>query len=98
MNEERILQILRAPHVTEKATMVNAEAGQHVFKVAPDATKPEIKRAVETLFKVTVEQVRVVNVKPKRKRFRFKAGVRKGWKKAYVRLAEGQSIDYGLGA
>ncbi|MEO1751572.1 50S ribosomal protein L23 [Thiofaba sp. EF100] len=98
MNAERILQVLRAPHVTEKASLVNAVAGQHVFKVATDATKPEIKQAVETLFKVTVEQVRVVNVKPKRKRFRFKEGSRKAWKKAYVKLAAGQTIDYGVGA
>ena len=56
MNAERILQILRAPQVTEKASLVNADFGQHVFKVASDATKDEIKMAVETLFKVTVEQ------------------------------------------
>ena len=98
MNAERILQILRAPQVTEKASLVNADFGQHVFKVATDATKEEIKVAVESLFKVNVEQVRVLNVKPKLKRFRAKGGARKGWKKAYVKLAEGQTIDYGVGA
>ncbi len=98
MNAERILQILRSPQVTEKASLVNAESGQHVFKVATDATKLEIKMAVESLFKVSVEQVRVLNVKPKLKRFRAKEGSRKAWKKAYVKLASGQTIDYGVGA
>ncbi len=98
MNAERILQVLRAPQVTEKASLVNAEAGQHVFKVATDATKDEIKLAVESLFKVNVEQVRVLNVKPKLKRFRAREGARKAWKKAYVKLAAGQTIDYGVNA
>ncbi|MGD9889650.1 MAG: 50S ribosomal protein L23 [Halothiobacillaceae bacterium] len=98
MNAERILQILRSPQVTEKASLVNADFGQHVFKVATDATKEEIKLAVESLFKVSVEQVRVLNVKPKLKRFRAKDGSRKAWKKAYVKLASGQTIDYGVGA
>ena len=97
MNEERLLQIIHAPQVSEKAALVADENNQHVFRVASDATKLEVKKAVEKLFDVKVEQVRVLNVKPKAKRFRFQEGHRKGWKKAYVTLAEGQDIDFGFG-
>lgn len=92
MNQDRLLQILLAPHVSEKAAYA-AEAGQNVFKVATTATKLEIKRAVESLFEVEVEAVRVVNVKGKSKRFGVRVGKRSDWRKAYVRLKEGQTID-----
>jgi len=89
---ERIYEVLRAPVVTEKATMAS-EHGQVVFRVALDATKHEIKAAVETLFKVKVEAVNTLRVKGKTKRFRGHLGERSDYKKAMVSLAEGQSID-----
>ncbi|MCK4608640.1 MAG: 50S ribosomal protein L23 [Gammaproteobacteria bacterium] len=93
-NEERLLKVLRAPHVSEKATIAQ-EKGQYVFKVASDATKLEIKKAVELMFKVKVTNVQVSNVKSKAKTFGRIPGRRKGWKKAYVTLPEGQAIDLG---
>lgn len=93
MNHERVLQVLEAPIVTEKSTRVRAESNQVVFRVARDAKKPEIKRAVEELFGVQVERVWTVNVKGKPKRFGQFWGRRKDWRKAYVRLAEGQTIE-----
>ena len=94
MNQERILQVLLAPHISEKSTLVADANGQHVFKVLPTATKIEIKQAVEQLFEVKVAQVRVVNVKGKTKRFGQREGKRSDWRKAYVTLAEGQDIDF----
>ncbi|GIX22369.1 MAG: 50S ribosomal protein L23 [Gammaproteobacteria bacterium] len=94
MNEERLLQVLIAPHVSEKAAALADSARQHVFRVRPDADKREIKRAVELLFGVEVESVRVLNVRGKRKTFRGRPGRRTGYKKAYVRLAEGHDISY----
>jgi large subunit ribosomal protein L23 len=91
---ERVFQIISAPHFSEKAANVGDAANQVVLRVARDATKPEIRAAVEELFKVRVEQVRVLNVKGKLRRTRFGAGRRSDWKKAYVRLAEGQDIDF----
>ncbi len=82
MNEERLLKILLAPHVSEKATRVAEQHNQIVFKVARDAAKLEIKDAVELLFKVKVKGVTVVNVKGKRKRFGAIQGRRSDWKKA----------------
>lgn len=93
MNKERLMKVLLAPVVSEKSANAG-EASQVVFKVVPDATKPEIKHAVELMFDVNVEQVRVVNVKGKNKRFGVLKGRRKDWKKAYVRLKEGQDIDF----
>jgi len=98
MNQERIFQILRAPHISEKSSVVGDANNQVVFEVAVDATKPEIKQAVEELFKVKVTGVTTLNVKGKTKRFRGRAGKRAGWKKAYVSLAEGQEIDFLGGA
>jgi len=92
MNQNRLLQILMSPHVSEKAALAS-ESGQHVFKVATTASKLEIKKAVESLFEVEVAAVRVVNVKGKTKRFGTREGKRSDWRKAYVRLKEGQSID-----
>ena len=94
MSKERILQILLAPHVSEKASLVADSAGQHVFKVLADADKAEIKQAVEELFEVKVARVRVMNVKGKTKRFGQRFGKRSDWRKAYVTLVEGQDIDF----
>lgn len=92
MSSEKILSVIRAPHVSEKTARA-AETNQYVFEVASDATKADIKAAVESLFSVKVDAVNVVNVKGKSKTFRFRSGRRGDWRKAYVRLAEGQSID-----
>ncbi len=89
MRKERLFQVISAPHVTEKTA---ASEKQIVFKVANDATKAEIKEAVEALFDVKVESVRVVNLKGKRKSFRMRQGKQSDVKKAYVGLAE--AIDY----
>ena len=83
MNKERLLKVLKAPLVSEKSA-VAGEMNQVVFRVAPDATKPEIRRAVEMLFEVDVEEVRVVNIKGKNKRFGQVAGKRSDTRKAYV--------------
>jgi large subunit ribosomal protein L23 len=94
MNQERLMQVLLAPQISEKATFVAEKNEQVVFRVATDATKPEIKAAVELLFKVDVEGVQVANVKGKSKRFKGATGRRKGWKKAFVSLKAGQEINF----
>lgn len=94
MNQERLMTLLRAPLVSEKATRIADAHKQFVFKVATDATKPEIKEAVELMFKVKVDAVRVCNVRGKVKRFRQSSGRRSSWKKAYVTLQPGFDIDY----
>ena len=86
-------EVIRKPIITEKATLAS-ENGAVVFQVAMDSTKPEIKAAVELLFKVEVEGVQVANVKGKSKRFKGMAGRRKGWKKAFVSLKPGQEINF----
>ena len=96
MNEERMLQILQAPQMTEKAVRLSGER-QYVFKVLVDATKPEIKLAVEKLFNVQVKSVRVLNVRASDTAFRGRPGIRSGWKKAYVTLKDGFTIEL-LGA
>ena len=93
MNKERLYKVLLAQRVTEKTARVGEQGNQYVFKVATDADKAEIKAAVEQMFEVNVESVRVVNVKGKTKGFRARAGRRSDWKKAYVRVQEGQSIE-----
>jgi len=93
MNHERLMKVLLSPHVSEKTTRAGETANQYVFRVLPDATKPEIKKAVESLFKVDVRGVQIAVLKGKRKRFGSMHGRRSDWKKAYVRLAEGQEID-----
>jgi large subunit ribosomal protein L23 len=93
-SEERLLNVLMAPQISEKATFVAEKNEQVVFKVASDATKPEVKAAVEMLFKVTVESVQITNVKGKKKRFGKFTGRRSDWKKAYVCLAPGQEINF----
>lgn len=94
MNQERLMKVLLSPHVSEKGTVLADESNQFVFKVATDATKREIKRAVEQLFNVQVEQVRVSNMHGKLKRHGAFIGRRGDWKKAYVRLQPGQDIDF----
>lgn len=89
---ERVLSVLRAPRISEKSAKL-AEHDQYVFEVAPTATKSDVKSAVEQLFDVSVRSVNVVNVKGKLKLFRFRAGRKADVRKAYVRLAAGQSID-----
>jgi len=92
---ERLMTVLLAPVVSEKSTRVADRHRQYVFRVADAATKPEIKAAVELLFKTRVEEVRVARVKGKAKRFGRFVGRRRNWKKAYVRLAAGQEINFG---
>lgn len=91
--ENRLLQVILAPVVSEKATFAGEKNEQVVLRVVKDATKAEIKAAVELLFKVQVEGVQVLNVKGKTKRFGRFTGTRKGWKKAYISLVPGQEID-----
>ena len=93
-NQERLMNVLLAPQISEKATFVAEKNEQVIFKVVSDATKPEIKAAVELLFKVSVDNVQVANVKGKKKRFGKFMGNRKDWKKAYVCLAPGQEINF----
>ncbi len=94
MNRERLMQVLVEPKISEKATRVADENRQYVFRVLSDATKPEIKAAVEELFSVKVENVQVSNVPTKTRFFRGNAGVRRAWKKAYVKLKSGFDIDF----
>lgn len=93
MNQERVFQILIGPHMSEKAAMAAENGNQYVFRVALDATKNEIKSSVEQLFKVRVDDVRTLRVKGKSKRNRFGVTTKSTWKKAYVRLEQGQEID-----
>ena len=94
MNLERIYKVILGPVVSEKSAIVADVSNQVVFKVLPTANKAEIRAAVEKLFSVSVVNVQTVNVKGKTKRTRFGLGRRSDWKKAYVRLAEGQEIDF----
>ncbi len=96
-SETRLLQVILAPVITEKATLIADKNEQVVFRVAPDATKPEIRAAVEMLFKVQVEAVKVANVKGKVKRTGRFMGRRDNWKKAYVCLAPGQELNFVAG-
>ena len=94
MNKERIFQVLVAPHVSEKASLVADKNNQFMFRVAKDADKREIRQAVESLFGVKVPSVQTVNVKGKNKNFGRMQGKRSDWKKAYVSLEAGQDIDF----
>jgi large subunit ribosomal protein L23 len=91
---ERLMNVVLAPVVSEKSTRVADKNRQYVFRVADDASKPEVKAAVELLFKTKVRSVTVSNVKGKTKRFGRFTGRRRNWKKAYVRLAAGQEINF----
>ncbi|HAN28500.1 MAG TPA: 50S ribosomal protein L23 [Halieaceae bacterium] len=96
MNQERIFQVLVAPHVSEKAAVLADANNQYVFKVAVNATKAEIKKSVEQLFKVKVDAVQTLKVKGKVKRNKYGLSARPTWKKAYVRLEQGQDIDFAV--
>jgi len=91
---DRLMNVVLAPVVSEKSTFVADKNRQYVFRVADDATKPQIKAAVELMFKTKVEGVTVANVKGKERRFGRTIGRKRSWKKAYVRLAEGQEINF----
>ena len=95
-NQERLMTVIRGPHLSEKGHLA-AENNQVVLKVRTDATKAEIRQAVELLFEVEVDAVQVINCKGKNKRFGQVKGRRRDWKKAYVKLAEGSDLDL-LGA
>ncbi len=97
ISQERLLQVILAPQITEKATRLADMHQQIAFKVRTDATKLEIKGAVELLFKVEVNEVSVINVKGKTKRFGRSMGSRQDWKKAYVSLKPGQEINFAAG-
>lgn len=94
MNNARLSKVLIGPVVSEKSTRVGEQSQQIVFKVLPNASKPEIRKAVEKMFDVSVTAVQVSNVKGKVKRFGQALGRRSDWKKAYVTLAEGSDIDF----
>ena len=101
LNQERLMRIILAPQVSEKSTRLGDKDGQVVFRVVPDATKTEIKAAVELLFspkdkKVEVLSVQVANMRGKGKRFGSYAGRRKNWKKAYVCLKPGHDINFAV--
>ena len=98
MSQERLLKVLKAPHVSEKATNNAEKSNTIVFKVALDANKVEIANAIEQLFEVKVDSVRTVVVKGKTKRRGAKIGRCSDWKKAYVTLQKGQSLDFVEGA
>jgi large subunit ribosomal protein L23 len=94
MSQERLMSVLLGPHVSEKSARVAEGANQFVFRVRRDASSPEVKAAVELMFEVKVANVNIVNVAGKQKRFGQRLGKRQDFKKAYVRLAPGQSIDF----
>ncbi len=93
MNDAKLYDVIRAPRVSEKTARLQEVSNQYVFEVATTATKADVKAAIEKLFAVTVEAVNVVNVKGKGKSFKNRQGRRGDWRKAYVKLADGQSID-----
>lgn len=94
MNDQRLYSVLLSPHVSEKTAMAAETADRHTFRVATTATKLEVRRAVEKLFDVKVRSVQIQNVPGKQKRFGQALGKRSDWKKAVVRLAEGQDLDF----
>ena len=96
-NQERLMQVLLAPVVSEKSTFIGEKRNQYVFHVVPNATKPEIKAAVEFMFKTEVKSVSIMNVRGKQKRFGRFMGKRASWKKAYVALQPGQEINFAEG-
>lgn len=98
VGHDRLHRLILAPIVSEKSTRATEQANQYVFKVLKDAAKPEIKVAVEKLFSVKVTDVKTLNVKGKNKGGMRTPGRRSDWKKAYVTLAEGQTIDFAAGA
>ena len=97
MNKEDLMKVLLSPVISEKSANVADSSRQYLFQVATGANKRDIRRAVELMFDVKVERVQVLNVKGKAKRFGRTLGTRPHWKKAYVRLKEGQDIDFATG-
>jgi len=93
MKQERLLQVILSPHISEKASIAAEKRNEFVFYVVDTATKPEVKDAVESLFSTKVKGVRIMNVRPKARMFKNIEGKKKGWKKAYVTLQEGQKLD-----
>ena len=93
-NAEQLMNVVLAPVVSEKSTFVADKNRQYVFRVADRATKPQVKAAIELMFKIKVDGVTVLNVRGKERRFGKLMGRRRNWKKAYVRLAEGQEINF----
>ena len=93
--DTKYLEIIKAPIVTEKTSRLAQEEGKYIFKVDPKATKSDIKQAVEKIFKVKVEDISTINIKPKKRRVGRYAGLSNRAKKAIVKLAEGQTIDLG---
>jgi large subunit ribosomal protein L23 len=94
LGREGLMNVLLAPHVTEKTSLALQDRNQYTFRVRRDATRTDVRRAVELMFEVKVEGVQVVNEPGKTRRFGGRVGRTQDSKKAYVRLAEGQSIDY----
>ncbi len=94
MNKEQLMNVLIAPHVTEKTSRAMQNHNQYTFRVRRNATKTDIKKAVELMFEVKVSGVQVINEPGKQRRFGKTLGRTQDWKKAYVSLAEGQAIDY----
>ncbi|HXW75080.1 MAG TPA: 50S ribosomal protein L23 [Steroidobacteraceae bacterium] len=94
MNREQLMSVLIAPHVTEKSSLAMQNHNQYTFRVRRDASKIDIRKAVELMFDVKVTAVQVVNEAGKRRRFGKTLGRTQDWKKAYVSLASGQTIDY----
>ena len=94
IRHDQIRTILIEPHVSEKTTLLNQENGQIAFKVRSDSNKKQIKRAVEEMFNVKVSSVKTVSVKGKKKRMGMRSGKTNDWKRAYIKLAEGQNLDF----
>ena len=94
IRHDQIRTILIEPHVSEKTTLLNQENGQIAFKVRSDSNKKQIKRAVEEMFNVKVSSVKTVSVKGKKKRMGTRSGKTNDWEKAYIKLAEGQNLDF----
>lgn len=93
MKQERLLNVILAPHISEKTSRATEKRNEYVFRVIKDATKPEVKDAVEQLFNTKVDSVRMVNVRPKTRQFKQVQGKKKGWRKAYVTLQKDQKLD-----
>jgi len=98
MNKDRLMQVIVSPVISEKSTLAAEDNNQFVFHVMKNASKPEIRHAVELMFSVEVDQVRVLNGKGKTKRHGATTGRRSDWKKAYIKLKPGHDIDFGAGA
>lgn len=94
MNPNRVMQVVIAPVISEKSTLIGEKHNQYAFRVLQDATKEEVKAAIESLFKVTVESVNMINIAGKKKRFARGMGRRRNIRKAYVSLAAGQEINF----